>query len=191
MPAVQQLLETNELPRASESAQNSGQPEHMKLWLPSSLPRALWETGCCVGLVAKEHRLRLAQADDALNELRRQLRISATLLDYKKATIGGTSQRMGTRTRTVMVCFHDKTYRCAERYDAAYHALTIFDPNGEWTRRLHPLDHSKDLRLPCRDREEDPTAESKRELSWIWLVSPSSGRPTEVTTQDEVNDSKP
>lgn len=203
MPVVRQLLEdreSNATPNASpatsqatpssQTHKNSEHPERINLWLPSSLPKSLWETGCAPGLVTKEHRLRLAQADDALNELRRQLRISASILDYKKATIKGTSQKMGTRARTVMVRFHDKTYRCAERYDAAYRALTIFDPDGIWNRRLLPLDHAKDLRLPRRDKDDDPTSEGRRALSWIWLVSPREGRPTEVATQDEVNDSK-
>lgn len=165
------------------------QPEVIHLWLPSSVPQSLLAAGCPAGLVQKERKLRLAQADDALNELRRQLRISATLLDYKKANIGGTSQKKGTRARTLMSRFRDKTYRCAERYDATYKALSTLDPRGEWNKRLKPLIHSRDLRLPWRDEDEDPS-EGKRELSWIWLAARQGGRPTEVASEDEVNDGK-
>lgn len=133
------------------------------------MPSSLHATGCVPGLVAKETKLRIAQADDALNDIRRQLRISATLLDFKKSNIGGTSQRMGTRVRTLMTRFHDKTHRAARRYDAALRALSALDPNGTWTNRLKRLDHSKDLRLPCRDMDDEPS-EGRRELSWIWLV---------------------
>lgn len=137
----------------------------------------------------KERRLRLAQADDALHELRRQLRISATLRDYKKVHIGGTSQKMNTQTRSLLSRFHDKTIRCAERYSAAFKALSILDPNGNWTRRLKFLDHKKDLHSPRCDEDDDP-GEGKRELSWIWLVSREGGPSGVIASSDEINDSK-
>ena len=48
-------------------------PERMPLFLPSQMPTSLWQTGCAPGLVEKEKRLRVAQVDDALLELRRLL----------------------------------------------------------------------------------------------------------------------
>jgi hypothetical protein len=163
-------------------------PETTPLFLPSSVP-LFWSTGCVAGLLDKERRLRLAQADDGLNELRRQLRISATLLEYKKIQVGGSSQKMNTRMRSLMSRFHDKTIRCAERYSAAYKALSILDSDGAWTARLKPLDHKKDLRSPRRD-DDDGSHETRRELSWIWLVSPVAGRPSVVASASEINDSK-
>jgi hypothetical protein len=160
-------------------------PEKIPLYLPSSIPRSLWTSGCSPGLVEKEKRLRLAQADDGLQELRRQLRISATLIDYKREQ-HCTSQRMATRTRGLLSRFHDKTHRAAERYTAAFDALSILDPGGDWTVRLKHLDHSKDLRSPRRDLDEDPS-ESKRELSWIWLVQRAD---SDAATTDEINDSQ-
>jgi len=41
--------------------------------------------GCIASLPMKERKLHLAQADDALDELRCQLRMSSTLRDYKRA----------------------------------------------------------------------------------------------------------
>ena len=161
------------------------QPETKPLFLPSSVPVSLRTTGCIPNLAEKEQRLRLAQADDALHELRRQLRISATLRDYKRVQVGGTSQKMNTRTCSLLSRFHDKTMRCAERYSAAFKALSTLDPNGDWTHHLKFLDHKKDLRSPRRD-DDDP-GESKRELSWIWLVSRDDGT---ATSSDEINDSE-
>lgn len=89
------------------------QPETTELMLPSAMTESARVLGCVLGLVEKEGRLRLAQADDALRELRRQLRVSAQIIDFKKNTVGGTSQRMATKTRTLMTRFHDKTNRCA------------------------------------------------------------------------------
>jgi hypothetical protein len=137
-------------------------------------------------VVDKERRLRLAQADDALNQLRHQLRISATIVDYRKVQIRGGSQRMNTRARSLLSRFHDKTIRSAEHYSAAYMALLTLDPNGSWTTRLKFLDHKKDLRPPRRC-EDDESRETRRDLSWIWLVAPGDGP---VASANEINDSK-
>lgn len=166
------------------------QPETTPLFLPSAIPSSFWSTGCASGLVDKERRLRLAQADDALNELRRQLRISATLLDFKKVQVGGGSQKMNTRTRSLMSRFWDKTMRCAEQYNAAYQALLTLDPNGNWTARLKVLDYKTDLRSPRRD-DDDDSRETRRELSWIWLTSREGAPLRAVSSADEINDSKP
>ena len=163
-------------------------PETTCLFLPSSIPSSFWTTGCIEGLVDKEQRLRLAQADDSLSELRRLLRISATLVDYKKNQIGGGSQKMNTRARALLSRFHDKKIRCAERYSNAYKALNILDPHGAWTSWLKFLDHKKDLRPPRRS-EDDESRETRRELSWIWLVRPEGGPPKAVASADEINDS--
>ena len=77
--------------------------------------------------------------------------------------------------------FYDKTHRSAQRYDAAFQALSELDPNGAWTSRLKHLDHSKDLRLPRRDQDEEPS-EGRRELAWIWLV------PRDDTNRDGVEE---
>jgi hypothetical protein len=133
------------------------------------MPQSLRLTGCTVGLAEKEIRLRLVQADDAVNDLRCQLQISAAILDFKKTNIGGTSQRRGVKMHNLMARFHEKSHRGARRYDAAFWALLALDPNGAWTSCLKHLDHSKDLRLPRRDQNEEPS-EGRRELSWIWLI---------------------
>ena len=109
-------------------------PETMHLCLPSIMPLSLWATGCLPRIVDKERRLRLAQVDDALAKLCCQLRIAATIRDYKKSI--GPSQKLGLRTRTLLKRFHDKTLRCARRYSAAFEALKALDPNGDWTARL-------------------------------------------------------
>jgi hypothetical protein len=121
----------------------SEQPETTHLCLPSRMPSSLWATGCISGIVDKEKHLRLAQADDALAEMRRQLRIAATIRDYKKSI--GPSQKLGLKTHALLTCFHNKTLCCARRYSAAFEALKSLDPNGNWTTRLHRLDHVRDI----------------------------------------------
>jgi hypothetical protein len=195
MPCIDQLchgLTANDVDTSPAPAISllsvTAHPENIPLHLPSSILPSLWTAGCSPGLVDKETRLRLAQADDGLNELRRQLRISATLIDYKKEQ-HSSSQRMSTRARSLLSRFHDKTHRAAERYTAAFNALSVLDPGGDWTVRLKYLDHSKDLRSPRRDPDEDPN-ENRRELSWIWLVQRADNLPNDTATTAEINDSE-
>jgi len=107
MPGINDILSTD------SSSYANNQPETLPLDLPSAMSPGQRLTGCLAGIVDKERRLRLAQADDALDELHRQLRISATIHNYKKAQIGGTSQKLGTKTRSLLRRFHEKTHRCA------------------------------------------------------------------------------
>lgn len=166
----------------------SEQPEIIPLFLPSQLPESLWQSGCVPGLVEKEKQLWVAQADDALGELKRLLRISATICDYKQVQVGGISQKVNMRARNLLEWFHQKTLRCARRYMAAYNALCALDPGGDWSVWLHFLDHVKDVRSPHWDHDEE-TAKGKREaegthqLSWIWQVQ----LPLRVST--EIGDS--
>lgn len=176
-------------------------PETFRLSLPSSLSPSLWASACASGLVAKEANLRLDQADDALNELRRQLRISATILNFKKLNVGGTSQSRATRAGTLLHRFRDKTNRAAQCYSAAFAALSKLDCDGEcgdWKLCLCELNHANDLRLPGRagdDEEESKhycsthNSQGKHILSWIWGVKLNGVCPTEVASDDEVNNS--
>jgi hypothetical protein len=69
----------------------------------------------------------------------------ATLRDYKRVQVGGTSQKINTRLCTLLSRFHDKTMRCSERYNAARKALLDLDPHGDWTQHFKHLDPKTDL----------------------------------------------
>lgn len=178
-------------------------PERECLWLPSAIPQAMRDEACIPNLVATELRMQLAVADDSLDNLRRQLCIASTIRNHNRTNGAGTSQRLGSRTQSVLQRFADKTDRCTARYRAAYAALMSLDPNGEWRERLLPL-KQEDIRSPHRDRDEDVpgsrkkarkkndrsrASEGKRELSWIWLRNGPSGRPTlDSLTADQISD---
>jgi hypothetical protein len=138
-------------------------PESIPLYLPSSVPPALQSN--FAGLVDKEKRIRIAQAEDALTELRRLLRITMGLWHYKFTQVGP-SQRSGTRARSLINRFKDKIYHCAERYRAARNALLSLDPTGSWITHLHEL-KAEDIRAPGKDDDEH---EGDRSMSWIWLA---------------------
>jgi hypothetical protein len=148
-------------------AQDLEHPEAICLYLPSALqsPSIL---PC--ELQEKEKRLRLAQAEDTLVELKRLLRISMSLQDYKIRQIGP-SQRANTRARSMITRFREKINRCADRYRAAHSALTALDPGGSWDEEFLEL-RQEHVRGP--GRALDDQSEGRRELSWIWLVQPLS-----------------
>lgn len=134
-------------------------PEKTPLMLPSAFPPS-FETNA---IRLKETRLRIAQADDALVELRRLLRITAGLTQYKYTQVGF-GQAPNTRARSQISRFKDKVALTTQRYHAARQALLSLDPQGSWIFRLHHLDDSH-IRWPSKDPDEH---EGTREISWIW-----------------------
>jgi hypothetical protein len=144
-------------------------PESAPLKLPSMLPPSL-RMSCLFKLGEIEFRYRLAQGEDALSELRRLLRVTMGLHEYKAKQIRP-SQRAGTRARTLLARFRDKVSRSVERYKAAHRALAALEPDGDWSLRLRPLTE-KDVRAPGRHEDE---FEGTRELSWIWKIAQRSG----------------
>ncbi|KZP28679.1 hypothetical protein FIBSPDRAFT_728847 [Athelia psychrophila] len=192
MPGVAPLTPTAydiQQPTASDS---SHLPELECLWLPSAIPRDMRDQACVPGLVKTETRFQLALLDDTLVNLRRLLRISATVREHTRSNGAGTSQRLGSRSQNVLHRFTDKIARCVARYRAAYAALMSFDPTGDWKDRLQEL-KPDDVRSPHRDhrKHNDTTrpSEGKRELSWIWLRNGPLGRPTmENLTPEQITD---
>lgn len=152
--------------------------EDVPLYLPSSAPDDLRTRPQWAPLIRTEIRLRLAQAEDSLAELRRQLRTSHALPTYKKQQVVG--QGPNTRARAIFSRFSAKTDRCSDRYCRAYEALQILDPNGSWTQRLQKL-NKEDVRGP--GREEDEPSEGRRVTSWIWRVGLGSSN-VELTEEE-------
>lgn len=183
MPCVASLLVSLSPPDfeapISRSRSASECAENIPLWLPSSLldslPLSLRTTGLIPGLYEKEKRLRLAQADDALAEIRRLHRIVTGLVIFKKLNVSGTGQKKNTRIRTLFMRFGNTTKKVAERYRAAFRALEKLDRDGDWTSRLRVL-RDEDIRGPGREERDDKfdnrpgASERRREPSWIWLV---------------------
>lgn len=157
------------IPHANESlGPLSVEPaETMPLYLPSSLPQRLRQLPELAILLGKECRLRVAQADDALAEIRRQRRIISGLWQFKKLNVDGTGNKACTRMRTLYNRFNLRTQRCAACYRAARSALLVLDPDGSWWSRLNNLKDA-DIRGPGRD--DNGSGNGRFEPSWIWLV---------------------
>lgn len=169
--------------------------------LPSGLPAELRAAlPPQHNLVDKERRLRRAQCDDALFELRRHLRIRASAFRQKKMTTRG--QRESTRAQTVLSQFTSKINLIAERYREAFAALQVLDtnPSAEWRKHLRPL-RNEDIRPMHADSDDDDddddnTRKTRRSHkkrkrkgdgyhtpSWIYMVSRTDG---EGKTKEEL-----
>jgi hypothetical protein len=174
-------------------------PETSALLLPSGLPVDV-AYSIPPNLINIETRLRISQADDSLSDLKKFLRVTMGLWDYKHANIGP-SQRSSTRMYATIDTFREKTNRCASRYRAAYHALSVLNPGGTWAIRFQELKPT-DVRPPIRDMDKVPkrkgarnpssstepdreASEGRRTLAWIWLAARSTG--TEPNGGEDVN----
>lgn len=145
-----------------------------------------------VQLLEKKLRLRIGQADDALNAVHKQLHIASMIIEFKRGQ-HYTSQNLTHKMQMMIGNFHKKTQLAAVWYQAAFAALMDLNPSEEWMLWYQPLDLSKDLHLPrwglndpCKGRNQ---GENKRKLSWIWLVMREGCCPAKAT-DDEVSDGK-
>ncbi|TDL14504.1 hypothetical protein BD410DRAFT_845964 [Rickenella mellea] len=165
MPGVAASLQDRH-PSVDERTEPSNS-ELSELFLPSSLAPAV-RAALAPGLAEKELRLRMAQADDCIHQLRRHLRIRTNLYRFKVFNSSG--QKANTRTRVVIDRFQDKIERHVERYRAARLALLSLDPNGEWVTRLLVLNNG-DVRGPSRDDGEELSAKDRENMRVEWVKS--------------------
>ncbi|KAI0040342.1 hypothetical protein FA95DRAFT_1502997 [Auriscalpium vulgare] len=142
-------------------------PYNTPLYLPSQLPPSLRESGCAPGLVEKEKRLRRAQAEDSLHQIRRALRTRLGLVHYKHIHVDGPGNKANTRAHDLIARHNKKLGRYVQRYRAARAALVILDPDGNWKELLRELEDSH-IRSPRP--ESDKLGKGKFEVPWIWTV---------------------
>jgi hypothetical protein len=162
------------MPFALRSADGSNSPdnedpniENTSLCLPSSIAVSMPTTRYSKNLLDIELRLRVAQADDALDEIRRYRRITTRMHQFKRTHLSGDGNKINTRAREIMGRYTEKAAGAAERYCVAYAVLSALDPGGNWTTRLQEL-REGDIRGLGKD--DDEPSEGRREPSWIWLV---------------------
>jgi hypothetical protein len=145
-----------------------------------------------------EYRLRVGQANEALDEVRRLLLVCTQLYKDKDANARGVRENM--RSNDKIDIIDERLRRMAEQYRAAWRALEILGPalcKMEWEATLWPLS-AKDVRGMPRSTFGDPerqrgqkkkkkkpkrkkrrTAEDDA-LSWIWVVQVDPGNPAAV-----------
>lgn len=171
MPCVDALRPTAQIGEGDEddTGMNAMSAADMQLHLPESLNADL-RGELPPRLLTKYRRLRLAQAEDALNAMKRHLRKGAALFKHKADHTAGTGVAANTRMQSAIARQEAKKRLDAERYRAARNALLILCPLGKWKQRLLPL-----RECDIRPAAAQGTGEGTRVLTWIWRMRPSSG----------------
>jgi len=125
--------------------------EDVPLFLPSSLSPNLQNTPGFLKALEHEIQLRIAQADDALADIRHHLRIISGLWQFKKVNISGTRNRPNTRMRALFNRFNHRMQQSVLRYRAARSALVSANLKEQhWEDRLQNLKDS-DVCGPGKD----------------------------------------
>jgi hypothetical protein len=110
------------------------------LFLPSSLSPNLQSTPDFLKTLAHEIRLRIAQADDALADIRHHLHIISGLWQFKKVNISGTGNRPNTRMHSLFNRFNHRMRQSVLCYRTACSALLAVNSGGQnWEERLKDL----------------------------------------------------
>jgi hypothetical protein len=165
-------------------------PCNIPLFLPSDISQ---RSICDDKLRRHEWSLRLAQAHDALTDIRHNLRLRSHLYKHKDRFSRG--QKANTRSRGLITRVEDRIESAADKYDVARKALEKLSPIlGEtgWEGEFKVLNRKEDLRglteagygqsdgTPAHSNVEvwrsltdtrKRQSEGRRKLSWIWLTS--------------------
>jgi len=157
-------LRASDIESSIDSTQEE-KPTNIKLWLPSQIRR---ETLLPCNDSFSKHKwdLRRAQAFDALDDLRRHLRLQTHLYKFKDAQIRG--QRANARAGIIIKNVEINVSVAAERYRRAWNALSALAPSlarDTWTTELPKLEEGD-----IRGMGDSVFGESSgnRTLSWIW-----------------------
>ncbi|KAF7965473.1 hypothetical protein HWV62_43305 [Athelia sp. TMB] len=163
--------------RAAADSTREIQVYNIALHLPSALPAQMRVDS---KLVEYESRLRMAQCYEALEALRRHLRLRTHMYQFKDKQLSG--QRANTRSHGLVTTTQLKVNASAAKYSRARAALTsLAERTGDvgWERHLKVLNR-EDIRAFGEDedkvdahrgnRREKALGEGHRRLSWIWKV---------------------
>ena len=142
-------------------------PEDVELSLPSSLPSASRDAQCANGLPQLEYRLRLAQAESALHDIRCFRRVAQIIAAKSQTHITNTQKT--TRGHSVFDGNKAKITQAVSTYRVARKAITNLAPNeefGPWKKTLLELKDC-DVRGPGYQG----TGASRFVESWIWTTA--------------------
>lgn len=142
MPGVDPTY-ISSLRRPSTTHQSRAEKNHIEnniLYLPSDLTGTQRRQYCLPGLADIEDRLRFAEANDALESLRYQLRTRSFTNDFKIKNITG--QKDNTRSREKQNVVDDRIKSFQNQYNRARDALVVLRGPGEWEEELRVLEAS-------------------------------------------------
>ncbi|KAF9471428.1 hypothetical protein BDN70DRAFT_820006, partial [Pholiota conissans] len=143
--------------------------EEVDLFLPSRLLSTRREKACVDGLPETEARLRTAQCFDALDSLRRTLRLKTRMVQFKNRNIRG--QKQSTRSRALIDRVHQRALASVSKYRAAREALFAISGPGSWEDALLPLLNADVRSYADPERQRDKTG---RKGIWEDGMEPAS-----------------
>ncbi|KAL5487741.1 hypothetical protein ACEPAI_5849 [Sanghuangporus weigelae] len=126
----------------------SNNVEHAPLYLPSSLSPSMVDSR----LRSIKLRLRLGQADDALEKIRNYRQTLHAVSVMRDMHVSETGNHPYTRIQAVFERFQSKIKQYMEVYRKAQSALEVLEPDGEWRKKFQVL-RDEDVRDPGRDVE--------------------------------------
>ncbi|KAJ7475078.1 hypothetical protein B0H11DRAFT_2158575 [Mycena galericulata] len=193
MPGLRDELSEEQLVLLTTNAKK--EVESIKLFLPSALSsERAWENACAPRVAGIEARLRFVEATDALEELRRSLRMRTVTNRFKVKNVTG--QRANTRAQGIQHQVDVRIHAAKLRYRYSREAYARLVGSGTWEATLRVL-NDEDVRalneraMTQQERSEEErlreggllnelehggvvaagvvvTGEGHRTLSWIW-----------------------
>ncbi|KAJ6484089.1 hypothetical protein C8R45DRAFT_1214949 [Mycena sanguinolenta] len=207
-PALANVRAREDETRARAAA--TGQPvpgiavSEIPLWLPSAVVdsrRVKTEVGIQSSVCMHEYRLRVAQASEALHDVRRLLLVRTHLYKQKDAHARGVRANM--RSSDKIAALNDQIKRAARAYRAARAALVMLAREvnrREWENTLLPLAEDDVRGLP-QSHFHDPERKKKkkyskkkariarrereRPVSWIWVNRGEGWEPGDDVAMNE------
>lgn len=162
MPIVDALLSDGSLP----VEQKADEPFNVTLWLPSKLGSA--DVDFDRRLAGIEWKLRIAEAYEALDELRHHIQLRTHVYKFKDQFTRG--QAANTRALNMITTINTKINSNCDKYRAARIALvSLSNMLGEinWQSQL-PILANCDVRSVSEG--EEGNSEGRKTISWIWKV---------------------
>lgn len=155
----------------SDLKRNTPIPTHAyPLWLPSSIKS---KVPFDLRLAEIEYKLRIAQAYESLESLRRNLQMRAYLRNFKNRFSRGQGANM--RARNALETINGRLTANAEDYRAAYEAIVSLAAllcKVGWEQEFRPLADSDIREISEGDGAQ---SEGKRLISWVWTTTQHSG----------------
>ncbi|KAJ7182437.1 hypothetical protein C8R43DRAFT_1144448 [Mycena crocata] len=204
-PRLQAIREEEDQARAlaAESEPVPGvNVSEIALWLPSAMAKAsaTMELTCPNEVLGYEYSLRVAQAHESLDEVRRLLLVRTHMYKLKDTHARGV--KANTRSQDKITALNDRINRAAEQYRVARRALVTLGrvlKKDEWKSALQEL-KADDVRGLPRATFSDPERQKKRgkskakrariqrkerPMSWIWIVKSDASEPGSSVAMNE------
>jgi hypothetical protein len=156
--------------------------QQTKLWLPSTFGRNFCLKNGWGDIVDQEMELRIAQAEEALDQLR--LGIGHKSLLYKIRIRKAKTQSSKTRSQAELAQINQRIKEHARRYRCARMALSSLGAKAKKLDKFKVLQDS-DLKVNTDVAEESRLGQRNDTLAWFWRIEG-----TESSTTSWMHDSR-